>query len=167
MITLSSIAESIFDAEFYWKAELKDTRYSTPEEEREKEILIIADWLEAHIGELNIMINTHFEAVDGAVDFHEEESAILREMYMMNYYRKQGRNMLRQLDGSTATATFSFKTIREGDSMITAPSMSENQAVARSYRLLMNDSRQAIEKLVHNYNMYRSKPNQVSGDDVN
>ena len=75
--------------------------------------------------------------------------------------------MLRQLDGSTATATFSFKTIREGDSMITAPSMSENQAVARSYRLLMNDSRQAIEKLVHNYNMYRSKPNQVSGDDVN
>ena len=37
MTALSSIAESIFDEEFYWKEELKDTRYSSGQEEREKE----------------------------------------------------------------------------------------------------------------------------------
>ena len=68
MATLSSIAESIFDEEFYWKEELKDTRYSSGAEEREKEILIIADWLDAHLGELNIMINTSFVSDNGVVE---------------------------------------------------------------------------------------------------
>ena len=166
MTALSSIAESIFDEEFYWKEELKDTRYSSGEEEREKEIVIITDWLEAHLGELNLMINTNFAAENGVVpDLKSEESAILREMYMMNYYRKQGRNLLRTIDGSAAS--LNFKTIREGDSVITAASIGEKQSVARSYRMLMEDAREKIEKLVHSYNMYQSKPNQVSGNDAN
>ena len=164
MSSLSSIALSIFEEEFYWKEELKDTRYSSGAEEKEKEVLIIADWLEAHLGELNIMINTNFSSDGGNVEgLNNEERAILREMYMMNYYRKQGRNLLRTIDGSAAGVN--FKTIREGDSVITAPSIGEKQSVARSYRMLMDDSRQKIEKLVHAYNMYQSKPNQVSGED--
>ena len=113
MITLSALAESIWDSEFYWREDLKDTRYATAEEERAAEVVIIADWLDAHLGELNVVINTNFSSNDlGEVaDMQDEESAILREMYLFNYYRKQSRNTLRALDGSTAMDGIDFPRI--------------------------------------------------------
>lgn len=165
MSTLSSIAESIWDYEFYWKEELRGTQYSTAEEERLTEVDIITDWLDAHLGELNIMINSNFESANGEVaDFKKEESSILKEMYLLNYYRKQSRNLLRSIDGS-ADSTPDFQTIREGDSVITM-NAGGKQGIARNYRMLMQESQDRIDKLVHSYNMYQSKPSQVSGGDA-
>jgi len=95
------------------------------------------------------------------VNFKEEEGAILREMYLINYYRKHGRNVLRLIDSSTDE--LDFQTIREGDSVITRTNKSE---IAKNYRLLMVNAQTRLDKMVHAYNMYMSKPSQVTGDDA-
>lgn len=165
MSTLSLIAESIWDYEFYWKEELKGSEYSSAAQERQIETEIIADWLDAHLGELNLMINTNFKSEAGDVDgLAQEEASILTEMYLLNYYRKQSRNLLRSIDGST-DSTVDFQSIREGDSVITM-NTGGKQGIARNYRVLMQESQDRIDKLVHSYNMYQSRPSQVSGDDA-
>jgi hypothetical protein len=167
MSTLSNLAEQIYDVEFYWSDDLVDSRYSDPIQARSSELVIIQSWLDAHIGELNILINTSFTPDQNGdiAGFGQEESSILREIYMFNYYRKQSRNTLRSLDGTTGVIDSDFRTIREGDSVITKNSGSR-QDLARFYRLLMIQAQENIDKLVHAYNMYSAKPNQVSGGDA-
>ena len=58
---LSSIAEYIFNTEFGWSEEYTDSQYGSLAEERQKEVILITDWLDAHVGELNILINTDFQ----------------------------------------------------------------------------------------------------------
>ena len=58
---LSSIAEYIFNTEFGWSEKYVDSQYDTLEEEKQKEVILITDWLDAHVGELNILINTDFQ----------------------------------------------------------------------------------------------------------
>ena len=166
MSTLSNLAQQIYDVEFYWSDDLIDSRYSTPEEARAAEIVVIQAWLDAHIGELNILINTAIvQDEDGEVPgFGQEEAGIIREMYMFNYYRKQSRNALRSIDGSSVVDQ-DFQTIREGDSVITKSSGSK-QNTARFYRLLMVQAQENLDKLVHAYNMFGAKPTQVSGGDA-
>jgi hypothetical protein len=98
----------------------------------------------------------------------KEESSILIEMYMANYYRKMVRNAMRALDGSSLLSggSFSFKTIREGDSVIEGHPIKEKQNVASEYRFLENEARGKIKSLVHSYNMFQAKPGQVFGDDA-
>ena len=48
------------------------------------------------------------------------------------------------------------------DSSITRTN--KNQ-VAQNYRLLQEQSEAKLKDLVHSYNMYKSEPSQVSGDD--
>lgn len=345
---LSSIAEYIFNTEFGWSEEYTDSQYASLAEERQKEVILITDWLDAHIGELNILINTDFqveyileyqskndplvvisstawnelihdtdqnpqsdytlvyksiegdleliseaewnELLDTTPDYQElykkvyrkkedqsiiseaeylgivgvdpassedydevfqkieeesmviesseydelpasqadadfldvkdeyepvyqnnstseliteaewsslpvtqedsdaqdsrdeyepiyqpfveglkkEESSILIEMYMANYYRKMVRNAMRALDGSSLLSggSFSFKTIREGDSVIEGHPIKEKQNVASEYRFLENEARGKIKSLVHSYNMFQAKPGQVFGDDI-
>jgi uncharacterized protein YnzC (UPF0291/DUF896 family) len=163
MSTLSSLAEQLYDTEFYFRSDLIDSRYSSPEQARTTEVVMIGDWLDAHLGEMNILINTSFTSDSGDVAGLEiEEQNILREMYMHNYYRKQSRNLLRSIDGTTSV-DIDFQTIREGDSVITRSNKSE---LARNYRMLMSQAQDNIDRLVHKYNMYKAKPTQVSGDDA-
>ncbi|MBN86529.1 MAG: hypothetical protein CL885_03300 [Dehalococcoidia bacterium] len=151
MSVLSDLAEQIYDHELGF-GEVGDAR--------QVEVDMIEAWLDAHLGELNTLINTSFRNTDLSL-FKEEEGAILREMYLINYYRKHGRNVLRLIDGSTNE--LDFQTIREGDSVITRTNKSE---IAKNYRLLMSNSQERLDKMVHAYNMYRSKPSQVTGDDA-
>ncbi len=153
MSTLSDLSEQIYDSEL---------GFEDGEEARTKEIALIEGWLDAHIGELNTMLNTSFESVAGEIEnFKGEEEAILREMYMYNYYRKHNRNVLRLVDGSVSE--LDFQTIREGDSVITRSNKSE---VAKNYRMLMRQAQARLDNLVHVYNLYASKPSQVTGDDA-
>jgi uncharacterized protein YnzC (UPF0291/DUF896 family) len=165
MSTLSSLSEQIYDTEFYFRSDLIDSRYSSPEQARAAEVILIQDWLDAHLGEMNILLNTSFTSSSGDVTGLEiEEQNILREMYMYNYYRKQSRNLLRSIDGTTLI-DIDFQTIREGDSVITR-AVNSKQEVVKNYRMLMLQAQDNLDKLVHKYNMYRAKPSQVTGDDA-
>ena len=153
MSTLSDLSEQIYASEL---------GFEDGDDARTKEIALIESWLDAHIGELNTMLNTSFESVDSEIEnFKGEEESILREMYMYNYYRKHSRNVLRLVDGSVSE--LDFQTIREGDSVITRSNKSE---VAKNYRMLMFQAQERLDKLVHTYNIYASPPSQVTGDDA-
>jgi len=148
---LSDLATQIYDSELC---------FTESAEERAAEIVLITAWLEAHLGELNTLINTNFELTDLSLILQEEKS-ILREMYLLQYYRRQSRNVLRLVDGSQGE--LDFHTIREGDSVITRTNKSE---IAKNYRSLISHTQQKLDALVHSYNMYASKPGQISGDDA-
>lgn len=153
MSTLSDLSEQIYDSEL---------GFEDGDDARNKEIALIESWLDAHVGELNTLLNTSFVSVSGEIEnFKGEEEAILREMYMYNYYRKHNRNVLRLVDGSVSE--LDFQTIREGDSVITRSNKSE---VAKNYRMLMAQTQERLDNLVHVYNLYASKPSQVTGDDA-
>ena len=165
MSTLSDLAEQIYDTEFYFRDDLIDSRYSSPEQARAAEVVLIQDWLDAHLGEMNVLLNAAFTSDNGDVEnLKIEEQNILREMYMFNYYRKQGRNLLRSIDGTTHI-DIDFQTIREGDSVITR-AVNSKQEVVKNYRMLMLQAQENLDKLVHKYNMYQSKPRQVTGRDA-
>ena len=146
--SLTKLAEHIYDVEFDFGPLFSD-RYPDEASARIGEVPLIADWLEAHVGELNTLIYTDFRAANGEVEdpFGDEESAILIEMYCYQYYRKQGRLKLRSGD-STVASSSTFQSIREGDSEIVMPSGTASQSDHKIYRMLMIQSKENLEKLV-------------------
>jgi hypothetical protein len=167
--SLNTLAEYIYDVEFDFGDLFRD-RYADEAAARAGEVPLIADWLEAHIGELNVLVYSNFQSVNKEIeDFGQEESAILLEMYMFNYYRKMSRLALRAKDTAVAGATMDFKSIQEGDSVITMPEASSSGGgttdLPKHYRLLMEQAKDNLETLVAQYNSLHSPPNQVSGDD--
>ena len=75
-------------------------------------------------------------------------------------FEKRGLNVLKGADGSSSD--MDFQTLREGDSVITR---SNRNTVAANYRKLQERAEMELKDLVHNYNMYHSKPSQIYGDD--
>lgn len=166
MNQLGELAYSIYDVEFGDHSTALD---------REREALLISGYLEANLGQMNILINTDFslnKASDTVIPSLEyEEKAILTQLYLKDFMQKQARNVLRNATNSTSTTTTEGVTdwveLREGDSSIKrsiATSTSKNM----SAKLFQDSSKEAAEllkRLVHSYNMYGSKPLQVmSGD---
>ena len=68
MSTLSDLAEQIYDTEFYFRDDLIDSRYSSPEQARAAEVVLIQDWLDAHLGEMNVLLNAAFTSDNGDVE---------------------------------------------------------------------------------------------------
>ena len=73
--SLTKLAEHIYDVEFDFGPLFSD-RYPDEAAARAGEVPIIADWLEAHVGELNTLIYTDFAAANGEVSdpFGDEEN---------------------------------------------------------------------------------------------
>jgi|TARA_B110000495_G_scaffold113285_1_gene98024 hypothetical protein len=166
--SLTSLAEYIYDVEFDF-GELFRDKYADAAAARTGELPLISDWLEAHVGELNVLIYSSFNSVNKEIEnFKQEEGSILLEMYMFNYYRKMGRLALRAKDTTMAGSVLDFKSLQEGDSVITMPEPSSgggSSDLPKHYRLLMEQSRDNLEILVAQYNSLHSPPSQVSGDD--
>lgn len=150
MSVVSGLAAEIYDTEISYETGAR----------RDSEVSLISGWLDANIGVVNTYINSSFCAEDLSVTGHLEERAITKELYLSTYYAKQARNVLRGIDGSSNQ--LDFQTLREGDSVITRTN--KNQ-VAQNYRLLQEQSESKLKDLTHNYNMYKSEPTQVYGDD--
>jgi hypothetical protein len=106
----------------------------------------ISGWLANNVGMLNTKIYSQFSV-----------EAIYKQMYLYEFYTKKTRQVLRGVDSSV-----DFVTLREGDTMITRTNKNE---LAKTYRGLANDARDEMEKLVTSYNIYRSAPVQVAGED--
>ena len=163
MNQLGELAYAIWDTEF---------GDHTSSLDREKNALLISGYLEANLGELNVLINTDFK-LDKTEDkvipeLKQEENAIFTQMYMKDYLQKQGRNVLKNAtatSGSTQTLT-DWTELREGDSYIkrSIASSTTKNISAKFFYDLSKEARENLEKLVHAYNMYGSSPIQIEGE---
>jgi len=151
MTKIGDLATSVYDNEFgYETGTARDT-----------EISLVSGWMLGHLGELNTYIFTCFSGEDPN-NFNLEEQAILTEMYICEWYRKEQKSTLRGGGGSTSS-NVDWEVLREGDSMIKKASVKDK---AKNYQEAINASRDRFKDLVHAYNLYGAKPSQVVGDDA-
>lgn len=167
MNQLGELAYDIWDVEF--------GDHSTALE-RERNALLISGYLEANLGQMNILINTDFDlnkASDTVIPKLEyEEKAILTQLYLKDYMQKQARNILKNATATSSTTTTStgvtdWIELREGDSAIKR-SVTTSANKNASAKLSLDSSKEAAEllkRMIHSYNMYGSKPLQVVGSD--
>jgi hypothetical protein len=147
---IGDLAQEIFDHEFD-----SDTEVAT--------VSSISGWLDSHIGNLNTMIHTSFDVVNGVIepeaDFKNEEKAIYRAMYLKNFNSSMSRKTLQG-----ATKSSDFIQIRDSDgSMIVRPN---KNTAAGAYRSLASGYDQELKELVSAYLSFESKPIQVAGNDA-
>lgn len=146
--SVGDLAQDVFDNEFD-----SDTGYAS--------LSLISGWLSANVGILNTKIYTSFSVEDDNFvptgQFKQEERSIYKQMYLLEFYTKKTRQVLRGVDSSV-----DFLSLREGDTMITRTNKNE---LAKTYRSLATDAREEMEKLVASYNIYQAAPVQVAGED--
>ena len=161
MNQIGTLATNIWDNEF---------GDENSELEREIEIEGISGHLAASsLGQMNVLLNTSFGMVSGDIspDLKNEENAIMSQIYLKDWYRKQSRNILRGIgvtsfstnkttstdEGSSSTVS-SFKTladdwttIREGDTTITRSRATATKVGGTSFSTVSNDSARMFKQL--------------------
>ena len=90
--------------------------------------------------------------------FKFEEAEIFKQIYLVEYYKKKARAVLKGIDSSV-----DFITLRDGDSLITRTNKNE---IAKTYRGFANDAQERLELLTAKYNIYNAAPVQVAGLDA-
>tara|TARA_Y100000361_G_C11161062_1_gene347337 strand:- start:1275 stop:1841 length:567 start_codon:yes stop_codon:yes gene_type:complete len=159
-----------------------DFSFITGETERDSELLTISGSLSGRIGDLNVLINQSFSFTgdEGELSprLQNEESAILRNIYMRDWCKKQSNKVLRGLymdsiagapesSSESSTAAADWVELREGDTTIRrSAASSASSAVSRAntekaFRDMAKDIQKELEALVYKYNMYGSQPRQV------
>jgi hypothetical protein len=143
MDTIESLSLSIFQTEFDGDTGIMPRSY-------------ISGWLTENLGYLNTLLNTSHSGSSPDIDL--EAQCIYKELYLSHYYRKQSRNALRGvIDTNNGSDILS---LRDGDSSVTFTNKNE---VAKVYKSMADESQNRLSKLVHQYNIYQSKPLQVGG----
>ena len=131
---------------------------------RDTEVKLISGWLQGHLGELNTRIFTSFSG-ENPEGFNLEEQAILREMYMSEYYRRKQRIELDSMSTSSIDAA-DWVMIQEGDSVIKKQTKQSSTSFLRVYQENFKMSMERIDELVYAYNLYGANPKQVAGKDA-
>jgi hypothetical protein len=141
--------------------------------ERDAKALLISGYLEANLGELNILINTDFQyKIDGDVvspALKKEEEAIFTQLYIRDNLSKEARLVLQgaQEVSLEESGDVAWTELREGDSSIkrSIPTSTSKNNSAKLFQSLAKEASEALEKMVHSYNMYGSIPSQIAGND--
>jgi hypothetical protein len=155
MNDLGTLATNIVELEFSADSERFPVSY-------------VSGWLDANIGELNILLNECFQ-VDEAGDFLpplcKEEEAIFTELYIINVYERMSRDVLRGIASSSSSSSSSdWVMLKEGDTTI---QKQNKNSIARTLNLFKQDSMSRLDELVAKYNIYKASPLQVYGADEN
>jgi len=180
-------------AEYIWDNEVGDGVVGTPEfiaTEKQK----IADYLAVNVGTLNMLVNTEFCVSDSreiispgqggwesggltkivTPELHQEESSILIQLYLRDYYKKKARTVLNESSsssesGGTPGQVSDWTELREGDSVIkrvaTVASPAQKTTQSKSYQSLSVEAGNELDSLVQKYNLYLSKPRQIISKD--
>ena len=124
----------------------------------------VSGWLESNIGELNILLNQNFQ-IDASGFFEpslcSEEETVYTELYIINYYEKLSRDVLRGIT-STSSCASDWVLLKEGDTTI---QKQNKNSIARTLNTFKTDSMGRLNELVSKYNMYQASPVQVYGAD--
>jgi len=179
-------------AEYIWNNEVGDGVVAIPSviaAEKQK----IADYLEVNMGVLNALLNTEFCVSDNestvvpgsdgwknggqtktvSPALNREESAILIQIYLRDFYKKKARTVLNSattadIDASVGSVS-DWTELREGDSVIkrvaTVATPAQKTTASKSFENLSSSAGNEINNLVQKYNLYLSKPRQVVSKD--
>lgn len=151
MNDLGTLASSIVEIEF-------------PEDTGRFPVSYVSGWLDANIGELNVLLNEDFSIDDSgnfSPPFCSEEEAIYTELYTTHYYEKLSRDVLRGITSSSDCAG-DWVLLKEGDTTI---QKQNKNSIARTLNVFKTQSSERLDDLVSKYNMYKSSPIQVYGAD--
>lgn len=147
MNQIGQLATDIYDTEF---------DYASTEIERSHKIQGISGWLLANEGLLNTLIYTNFSGVNPG--FRLEEANIFKQLYISTYYKKESRNVLRNI----TTDGVDWIRLSEGDTTIVRNNKNE---VAKTYLSLSKEADAEMKQLIYSYNLYGARPLQVAGAD--
>ena len=158
-----------------------DFDFIPPGPEQESELLLISGTLSGRIGELNDLIHQSFHFVGNSGDIEpplqNEESAILRKIYMRDWAKKHGQKVLRGLyldsnpDLAGSSAAGDWIELSEGDTTIrrsassSAASAASRISTQKGFRELAKDIQEELKELVYKYNIYGGQPRQVISED--
>jgi len=125
----------------------------------------VSGWLFENLGQVNTYLYTNFSGAEasgtyGLMDI--EAQAVLKELYLSNYYNKQARNALRGITTSTASGD-NVLSLRDGESAVTFVNRNE---VSKVYRGLATDCMNKVTQLAAQYNIYQAQPRQLGGIDA-
>ena len=113
-------------------------------------------WFVENLGLLNTLIHSQFSGEDPGLGL--EEKAIYKQLFLLNYYSRQARNVLRGIT-STNSSDNIIMVADEGNKI----QFTNKNEVSKTYRDLAKDAKQQLDSLVAKYNIYASKPLQVGG----
>lgn len=135
----------------------------------------LANWFagNSNLGRINVLLDTTFSGTyttgvygeilsyDIEPDLGQQEMAIYKKIFEMDYYNRQARYALSGV-GVLANGG-DWTSLREGDSSITRANRND---VARTFRSISNDVKAELDQMVNSYLKFKSKPQQVVGDDT-
>ena len=132
-------------------------------------ISFVSGWLETNLGEFNSIVHEDFSINEsGNINprsLNLSEEAIFTKLYTIHYYNKAAREVLKGVvwsNSSTGAATDDWISIKEGDSSIQKTS---KNSLSKTLSDLARSEKQDLDKLLYQYNMNKSSPSQVAGDD--
>lgn len=121
----------------------------------------ISGWLDANLGQLNTLLNQSYSGSNADIDL--EAQAIYKELYLGSYYRKQSRNALRGIIDSSSAGN-DILSLRDGNSSVSFVNKNE---VAKVFKSMGDDSKERLNQLVAQYNIYQAQPRQLGGLETN
>ena len=142
--------------------------YSFPDDTGRFPVSFVSGWLETHVGEFNGLTHECF-FLDATGAFQPYplapvEEDIFKMLYEISFYDRSAREALRGIvwGGASSEASNLFTLIREGDSTIQRTS---KHLISKNFSELAKDSKERLKDLLFQYNMQKSAPRQVSGED--
>ena len=141
----------------FWDGEFAEDQ--TDEIHRRTQTDYISGWLDSNLGQLNILLDPTLSGANASISIEQE--AIFYEMYMLHWYKKQARNVLKGIASSS-----DFISLRDQDTSITRNNRNES---AKTYYNLVKATQDNIDGLVKKYRTYEFNsvgPLQVAGNDA-
>jgi len=121
----------------------------------------IAFWLRGHVGNLNLLIDAEYTISSNGSDFSpelgNEEKAILKLMYLINYYEFKIRENL-----GAASQTIALEVSSDG---ATVRSVNKNE-ISKTYALVKKGLEDQLKDLVRSHGSNDVTFKQVAGDDT-
>lgn len=122
---------------------------------------VIQYYLRHHITELNNKINTGYtiDGTDGSIDpdLGDQESAILKKMYMVYFYDTRVRASL---------GAASFDPVLEVSENGAVVRLTNKNEIAKTYLQMKKEEQEELNRLVTFYRGNNSIPQSVDGDDT-
>lgn len=127
-----------------------DIWYGDLNETSDTSIVKILAWLQAHTGDLNNLIATNYQlnGNDLTPQLGLDEAAIFSMIYLHKYYQ-------RQMNSNMGASAYDVLEVREADSVVRLQNRNE---IAKNYRLLANDIRDSLYKMVEYYKKFKCVP---------
>lgn len=144
-------------------------KYNFKEDVSRFPISYVSGWLEANLGELNEITHQCFYIGESGniapTGLNLAEESIFSKLYTIHYYKKAAREVLKGVVWSNSTTIADdWISIKEGDSSIQRTS---KNSVSKTLSDLAASEKEELYNLVYQYNMNKSAPYQVAGEDGN